>query len=100
VWCERGCIQLPDPCDENANWYTRFLDPHKGQLWLFPNAAHDDLTDTFVIGIQYLENLIAAGYNARQRAAQEEEQWIYGPRFDSNGVQREGRVRILQRDGA
>lgn len=58
---------------EDANWYVRFLDPDKGQLWLFPNAAHDDLTYTFVIVIQYLGNLIAEVYSARQRAAQEEE---------------------------
>ena len=60
------------------------------QLWLFPNAAHDDLTDTFASGIQYFEHLIAEGYNARQRAAQEEGKWVYVPRIDSNGVQIEG----------
>lgn len=67
VWCERGCIQIPLPAD-TATWYSEFLDPENGQLWVFPNAAHDDLVDTFTSGIIYLEHYIAEGYAARQRA--------------------------------
>lgn len=66
VWCERDCIQLPWPAEDNANWYNDFLDPEQGQLWMFPNAAHDDLVDTFASGIIFLEHYIAEGYNARQ----------------------------------
>lgn len=65
VWCERGCIQLPWPADD-AEWYSDFLDPENGQLWMFPNAAHDDMVDTFTMGIQYLEHYIAEGWQARQ----------------------------------
>lgn len=64
VWCERGCVQLPHPCDDNAEWYTHFLDPDNGQLWVFPNAAHDDMVDTFTMGL-YLEHYLAQGWQAR-----------------------------------
>lgn len=66
VWCERNLIQLPHPGLSNAEWYTKFLDPEKGQLWMFPNVAHDDLVDTFSMGILYLENYLAEGWRARQ----------------------------------
>jgi len=66
VWCERDCVQLPWPSPEDAEWYKEFLDIEKGQLWMFPNAAHDDLTDTFTMGIQYLEHYLAEGWQARQ----------------------------------
>lgn len=65
VWCERDCIQLPWPSDQ-ATWYNDFLDQESGQLWMFPNAAHDDMVDTFTMGIQYLEHYVAEGYAARQ----------------------------------
>jgi len=67
IWCGRDCVLLPHPDDDNADWYTKFLDPQRGQLWVFPNATHDDMTDSFVMGIQYLENLIAAGWDARRQ---------------------------------
>lgn len=66
VWCERDCIQLPFPAPENADWYTEFLDQEHGQLWVFPNAVHDDLTDTLTMGIIFLEHYISEGYWSRQ----------------------------------
>ncbi|MBX3012350.1 MAG: hypothetical protein KF832_12620 [Caldilineaceae bacterium] len=65
VWCERDCIQLPWPGEATADWYNDFLDIETGQLWIFPNSAHDDLVDTFTQGILYLENYIAEGWHAR-----------------------------------
>jgi hypothetical protein len=65
VWCERDCIMLSWPADDNGDWYSTFLDPERGQLWMFPNAAHDDLVDTFTSGIIFLEHFIAEGYAAR-----------------------------------
>ncbi|MCB0104374.1 MAG: terminase family protein [Caldilineaceae bacterium] len=69
VWCEKDCIQLPWSGPE---WYPDFLDPETGQLWVFPNAAHDDLVDTFTMGILYLENFISEGWHARQGKAKHE----------------------------
>lgn len=65
VWCERDCIQFPQPADSNAEWYSDFLDEENGQLWIFPNAEHDDLVDTFSMGIIYLEHYIKQGFEAR-----------------------------------
>ncbi len=67
VWCGRDRVLLPHPCVENGSWYNNFLDPQRGQMWVFPNATHDDMVDTFTMGIQYLENLIAEGWRARPR---------------------------------
>lgn len=66
VWCERDCIQLPFPSSDNADWYTEFLDQEHGQLWVFPNAVHDDLTDCLTMGIIFLEHYISEGYWSRQ----------------------------------
>lgn len=65
VWCERDCVQLPWPSEENSNWYNDFLDTEQGQLWMFPNAAHDDMVDVFTSGIIFLEHYIAEGYGIR-----------------------------------
>lgn len=65
VWCDRDCVQFPQPSEANASWYTEFLDEENGQLWLFPNAEHDDLVDTFDMGIIYLEHYIKQGWQAR-----------------------------------
>lgn len=62
VWCEKDCIILPWPGPE---WYPPFLDPETGQLWMFPNATHDDMVDSFVMGILYLENFVKEGWHAR-----------------------------------
>jgi phage terminase large subunit-like protein len=63
VWCEKDCVMLPWSGPE---WYPSFLDPETGQLWMFPNATHDDMVDTFTMGILYLENFIKEGWHARQ----------------------------------
>jgi hypothetical protein len=65
VWCERDCVQLPWPTDDNADWYSDFIDPERGQLWMFPNAAHDDMVDVFTSGIIFLEHFLAEGWQAR-----------------------------------
>lgn len=65
VWCERDCVQLPWPSDDNAGWYSDFLDLEQGQLWMFPNAAHDDMVDVFTSGIIFLEHFLAEGWQAR-----------------------------------
>ena len=65
VWCKHNCVLLPYPEEWNVTWYTQFLDSDKGQLFLFPNAAHDDLVDTFTMGIIYLEHYLALGLQGR-----------------------------------
>jgi predicted phage terminase large subunit-like protein len=62
LWCDRGCVLLPWP-GEDAEWLFDFEDG----LYKFPNAAHDDDTDSFSQGILYLENLLAAGWQARNK---------------------------------
>jgi phage terminase large subunit-like protein len=68
VWCYRSCVLLPYPESWNASWFTTLLDPDKGQLFLFPNALHDDLVDTFSMGILYLENYLKMGWQGRQQS--------------------------------
>jgi phage terminase large subunit-like protein len=65
VWCERDCIQFPYPSNDNGEWYTDFLDPDQGELFMFPNAAHDDRTDCLTMSIIYLEHYISEGHRAR-----------------------------------
>lgn len=60
VWCERDCVLLPHPSDE-APWLFDF----EQELFNFPAAAHDDQVDSFTQGVLYLENYLAAGYQAR-----------------------------------
>lgn len=64
IWCDRDCILFPYICNE-ASWLFDFVDPQYGQLFRFPAAKNDDMTDTFSMGIIFLENLIAAGWRAR-----------------------------------
>jgi phage terminase large subunit-like protein len=65
VWCERDCVLMPYPSNDNGDWYTAFLDQDNGQLFMFPNAAHDDLVDTLTSAVIYLEHYISLGYQAR-----------------------------------
>lgn len=64
IWCERGCVLLPVP-SESVPWLYDFADPLHGQLFRFPATAHDDMVDAFVMGVLYLEHLLAEGWHAR-----------------------------------
>lgn len=64
IWCDRDCILFPYVCNE-APWLFDFADHQYGQLFRFPAAAHDDMTDTFTMGIIYLEHLLAEGWRVR-----------------------------------
>ncbi len=64
IWCARDCIWLPWPCAEAGALYA-FADDMTGQLFGFPAAAHDDMVDAFAMGIIYLENILATGWQAR-----------------------------------
>lgn len=57
LWCERGCVLLPEPSDQ-VPWLFDFED----MLFKFPGAAHDDPVDEFTQAILYLENFLAEGY--------------------------------------
>lgn len=61
VWCRNGCVQLPLPARE-LGWLIDFED----ELFNFPQAAHDDRTDSFTQLILYLEHILEAGRRARQ----------------------------------
>jgi len=59
VWCEKQRVVLPPP----STTYPWLL-PFEDELFTFPNAAHDDQVDSFVMAIEYLSNVIEDGYNA------------------------------------
>lgn len=73
VWCGRDCVLLPE--DASEHFSPSFADPQLGQLFRFPNADHDDMTDTFTMAILFLENYlkrgfrIRAGYESKPRTA-------------------------------
>lgn len=60
VWCKNGCVVLPVP-DPTAVWVPDFED----ELFLFPQAAHDDRVDAFTQLILWLEHILASGREAR-----------------------------------
>jgi predicted phage terminase large subunit-like protein len=64
LWCARDCILIPMP-SEAAPWRFEATE----QLFKFPAAAHDDIVDTFSMGIIYLEHLIAQGWRVRNGLA-------------------------------
>lgn len=59
VWCEKQRVVLPPPSTA-FSW----LLPFEEEIFNFPNAQHDDQTDSFVMAIDYLSNIIEDGYNA------------------------------------
>ena len=59
-WCGLGCVLLPKP-----HRFVPLLHQMLRQLEYFPGIPHDDIIDTITMGILYLENYIAAGYQAR-----------------------------------
>lgn len=61
TWCERGCVLLPIPSDR-----TPWLPDHEENLFGFPDLEHDDPYDSFTQGILFFENILAAGWKARQ----------------------------------
>lgn len=60
VWCKNGSVLLPY-VGQDLHWLIDFED----QLFNFPQATYDDLTDSFSQVILYLENLLEHGYHAR-----------------------------------
>lgn len=65
IWCARQCVLLPWP-SAAAPWLYEFADPLAGQLFQFPQAAHDDMVDALSMGVIYLEPLLTEGWRARQ----------------------------------
>lgn len=65
IWCPRAAVLLPYPHADLDEWYAAFLDDELGQLFRFPHAAHDDMVDTFVMGILYLEHYLKLGWQKR-----------------------------------
>lgn len=67
IHCARGCVLLPH-VDATLPWYNEAIDPVNGELFQFTateDHEYDDFTDTFVMGILYLENYLTQGYRAR-----------------------------------
>jgi predicted phage terminase large subunit-like protein len=60
LWASRDCILIPQPSDA-APWLFEATQ----QLYKFPTAAHDDIVDTFSMGVIFLEHLVAQGYQVR-----------------------------------
>jgi phage terminase large subunit-like protein len=65
VWCPRDVVLFPYPHSALDSWYADFLDSELGQLFRFPNAPHDDMVDTLVMGILYLEHYLKLGWQKR-----------------------------------
>lgn len=62
VWCSNGSVMLPYP-SADAPWLVDFED----ELFSFPGSSYKDQVDSFGQLIIYTENLLAAGYEARNR---------------------------------
>lgn len=62
LWCDRDCVLLPEP-DEAVPW----LFDYENELFTFPASTFKDWADTFSMGILYLENFLAQGWEARNR---------------------------------
>lgn len=60
LWCERGCVLLPQPSD-----LTPWLLDFENMLYKFPAARLKDPVDSLVQAILFLENLLAEGWRAR-----------------------------------
>jgi predicted phage terminase large subunit-like protein len=68
IWCDRDCVLLPN-VSMDAAWLFDFADAQFGQLFRFPTAKHDDMVDTFTMGLIYLEHLVAEGFRTRMGQA-------------------------------
>jgi phage terminase large subunit-like protein len=60
LWCERGCVLLPDPADE-----VPWLLDYEELLFDFPTKVIKDPVDSTSQAILHLENLLAEGWRAR-----------------------------------
>ena len=60
LWCERGMVLLPMPGDD-VPWLLAFEDV----LFKFPAVEHDDVVDQMTQIVIYLENYLAAGWQAQ-----------------------------------
>ncbi len=63
LWCERGCVLLPEPA-QSVPWLYEF----EQLLYAFPAGKLDDPVDSLAQAVLYLENLLAEGWRARLRA--------------------------------
>ena len=70
IWCEKGRIILPPP----SAIYPWLL-PFEEELFGFPNGKHDDQVDTFVMCLEYLESILADGFNATLPKQEMEDVW-------------------------
>lgn len=62
VWARNGSVLLPFPTDASP-WLFNFEE----ELFQFPQAPHDDMVDSFVQLVLFLENILSYGYQARQQ---------------------------------
>lgn len=60
-WCSRDCVLIPFP-DDRVPWLFDFEE----FIFKAPNTKLKDPWDAFSMGILYLENLLSAGWFARQ----------------------------------
>ncbi len=67
VWCERGCVLLPQPNEDNAPWLFAFEE----EVYEAPDGDYLDQADAFSMGVIFLEHLISTGYWTRERAMSE-----------------------------
>jgi hypothetical protein len=65
LWCERACVELPFPREDNALWLFAFEE----ELYeiLDGEGEYLDQADAFSMGVIWMEHLISRGYWYRQR---------------------------------
>lgn len=73
LWPSRDMVLLPRPCAE-VPWLLPFAGPDpQGQLFKFPNVDFDDEVDGFTQLIDYLWEILAEGWRARQLSSSSSE---------------------------
>lgn len=65
VWCERDCIELPYPMEDNVTWLFAFEE----ELYEAPDGEYLDQADAFSMGVIFMEHYISRGYWFRKRIA-------------------------------
>lgn len=67
-WCANGSVRLPHP-SAAVPWLLDF----ENELFEFPRAAYADQVDAFDQLVLYLENMLSAGFDAREAQRTEEQ---------------------------
>jgi hypothetical protein len=62
LWCERSCVELPYPIEDNVRWLFAFEE----ELYEAPDGEYLDQADAFTLGVIYMEHYLSRGHWFRQ----------------------------------